>query len=63
MTIGNYVSHPLERGIPPSWASTWGDSENGPIVGFEVNEVEYLLYWIPAGTFAMGAPENETGSI
>ena len=56
-----YVSHPLERGIPPPWANGWGDSRSGPMVSFRVESVEYWLRWIPIGTFKMGSPETEPG--
>ena len=57
----SFVSHPLEQGTPPPWASAWGDSEYGPWVAFKVEKVEYLLHWIPPGTFMMGSPEDEPG--
>lgn len=58
-----YVDHPLERGLPPSWVSAWGDSKYGPWVGFEVGGVEQRLYWIRPGTFKMGSPATEPGRI
>ena len=57
----SYLDHPLERGLPPSWVSSWGDSKYGPWVGFEVGGVEQRLYWIWPGTFTMGSPEDEPG--
>ncbi|CAN0577440.1 unnamed protein product, partial [Laminaria digitata] len=37
--------HPLERGVPPAWASAGGDSECGPWVAIEVGDVESVLPW------------------
>ena len=58
-----YRSHPLENGIPPRWASEWGDDIYGPFVVFKVNGVSQWLRWIPAGRFLMGSPENEPGRL
>ena len=55
-------SHPLERGIPPTWASEWGvDRQHGPFCAFEIDEVVQRLRWIPPRTFWMGSPEDEKG--
>ncbi len=56
-----YIDHPLERGVPPAWASSWGDSKYGPWAAFAVKDVEYRMHWIRAGTFRMGSPEDEPG--
>ena len=61
LELAQYISHPLEKGIPPAWASAWGDSRYGPWAAIEVDGVEYRLFWIPPGTFTMGSPEDEPG--
>ena len=55
------LHHPLEGGIPPAWASAWGDSQWGPWAAFEIGGVEQRMQWIPPGTFWMGSPEHEPG--
>src|SRR5271166_2622684 len=55
-------THPLQRGIPPTWASEWGaDRLHGPWCAFEVGDVVQRLRWIPPGIFWMGSPEDEKG--
>jgi formylglycine-generating enzyme required for sulfatase activity len=57
-------THPLERGIPPTWASEWGEDRlHGPWCGFEVKGVVQRLRWIPPGVFWMGSPEDEEGRL
>ncbi|HEX4954670.1 MAG TPA: formylglycine-generating enzyme family protein [Thermoanaerobaculia bacterium] len=58
---GSPASHPLDRGIPPSWAAEWGEDRYGVFVGFEIAQVSHRLRWIPPGTFWMGSPEGEAG--
>ena len=37
-------THPLERGIPPTWASEWGeDRQHGPWCAFEVRDAVQRL--------------------
>ncbi len=57
----DFVDHPLERGLAPSWVSAWGDSIYGPWVEIAVGEVSCRMYWIYPGTFRMGSPEDEPG--
>ncbi len=53
-------THPLQRGIPPAWASEWGeDRQHGPWCAFAVGDVVQRLRWIPPGVFWMGSPETE----
>src|SRR5271157_3978617 len=55
-------NHPLQRGIPPTWASEWGEDRlHGPWCAFEVGDVVQRLRWIPPGVFWMGSPEDEEG--
>ena len=55
-------THPLQRGIPPTWASEWGEDRlHGPWCAFEVGDVVQRLRWIPPGVFWMGSPEDEEG--
>lgn len=61
MTTAGVLRHPLEDGLPPAWASAWGDSRWGPWVAFEVRGVEQRMQWIPPGTFWMGSPDDEPG--
>jgi hypothetical protein len=57
-------THPLQRGMPPAWASGWGEDERyGPWCAFEVGDVVQRLRWIPPGVFWMGSPEDEEGRI
>jgi formylglycine-generating enzyme required for sulfatase activity len=51
----------LARGIPPQWASAWGEDEFGVFVCFEVGGVEVPMRWIERGRFMMGSPEGEVG--
>lgn len=53
--------HPLDQGLPPRWASAWGEDTYGPFVAFEFSEVEHVFRWVPPGTFWMGSPESEQG--
>lgn len=48
-------------GIPPSWATEWGQDEYGVFVAFAVGGATQRLRWIPPGTFVMGSPEGEAG--
>src|SRR5208337_1405485 len=55
-------THPLQHGIPPTWASEWGEDRlHGPWCAFEVGDVVQRLRWIPPGVFWMGSPEDEEG--
>ena len=54
-------SHPLESGMPPEWASEWGDDEFGVFAGFTVGDVTHRFRWIPGGKFRMGSPKDEAG--
>lgn len=53
--------HPLADGIPPSWASAWGEDEYGPWVEIHVDDAKQSLRWIPPGNFLMGSPDKEEG--
>ena len=53
--------HPLDRGHPPAWATSWGEDQHGVFVGFEIDGVEQRLRWIEPGSFWMGSPETEEG--
>jgi formylglycine-generating enzyme required for sulfatase activity len=53
--------HPLAEGIPPSWASGWGEDRYGVWVEITVEEVTQRLRWIAPGEFLMGSPEDEPG--
>jgi len=55
--------HPLDRGIAPACAATWGDDVYGPWWGFEIEGVEHRFRWVPPGTFWMGSPEGEAGRL
>ena len=57
----NPVKHPLQFGLPPSWASGWGQDEVGVFAELTVEHVSQKLRWIPAGSFMMGSPEEEQG--
>lgn len=53
--------HPLADGVPPAWASIWGQDRFGVFAGFEVGGVECRMRWIPPGRHALGSPEDEPG--
>jgi formylglycine-generating enzyme required for sulfatase activity len=55
------MSAALLAGIPPAWASEWGQDRFGLLVGFTVGEVTQRMRWIPQGRFLMGSPETEPG--
>ena len=55
------LQHPLADGIPPAWASAWGEDDYGPWVEIHVADARQSLRWIPPGTFVMGSPESENG--
>src|SRR4051794_8310979 len=55
------ITHPLARGIPPRWASEWGQDAHGPWCALSVKDVTQRLRWIPPGQFLMGSPEDEEG--
>ncbi len=61
MTATRYRSHPLARGVPPAWASSWGEDRYGVFAGFEVKGVEQRMRWIEGGEFVMGSPKDEEG--
>jgi formylglycine-generating enzyme required for sulfatase activity len=53
-------THPLGRGVPPAWASEWGEDElHGPFCAFEIDGVVQRLRWMPPGRFRMGSPADE----
>ena len=58
---GSIVGHPLDQGVPPPWASEWGQDRYGVFVGFEVDGMDTRMRWIPPGRFVMGSPEEERG--
>jgi formylglycine-generating enzyme required for sulfatase activity len=51
----------LIEGVPPEWASEWGQDRFGLFLGFTVGDATQLLRWIPPGEFVMGSPETEAG--
>jgi formylglycine-generating enzyme required for sulfatase activity len=51
----------LARGVPPDWASAWGEDEYGVFACFEVSGAEQRMRWIERGMFLMGSPEGEVG--
>jgi formylglycine-generating enzyme required for sulfatase activity len=53
--------HPLADGIPPLWASGWGEDRYGVWVEITVEEVTQRLRWIAPCEFLMGSPEDEPG--
>jgi formylglycine-generating enzyme len=53
------LDHPLADGVPPNWASAWGDDEFGPWIEIRVGQAKQRLRWIPPGTFLMGAQSSE----
>jgi formylglycine-generating enzyme required for sulfatase activity len=55
--------HPLADGLPPAWASGWGEDEYGVWVTIDVSGVFQKMRWIESGTFIMGSPEDEPGQL
>jgi formylglycine-generating enzyme required for sulfatase activity len=53
--------HPLVDGIPPDWASEWGQDPFGVYAAFTIGGVTQRLRWIPPGRFEMGLPDHEGG--
>ena len=53
--------HPLDRGVPPSWAIAWGQDRYGVFVAFAVDGIEQKMRWIEPGSFMMGSPDDEPG--
>jgi formylglycine-generating enzyme required for sulfatase activity len=53
--------HPLASGIPPPWASGWGQDQIAPWTSITIAEASIRLRWIPPGRFLMGAHEDEDG--
>jgi hypothetical protein len=55
-------TRPLELGMPPNWASEWGEDRlHGPWCAIEVKGAVQRLRWIRPGVFWMGSPEHEEG--
>ncbi len=52
------LDHPLSDGIPPNWASAWGEDDVGPWVEIQLGEARQSLRWIPPGAFLMGSAEK-----
>lgn len=57
------AARPLQDGIPPPWADSWGEDVYGVWAGFVVGEVEHRLRFIPGGTYVMGSPPTELGHL
>ena len=53
--------HPLSEGMPPAWASAWGEDRHGVWVEISLDDVVQQLRWIPPGSFLMGSPAGEAG--
>ena len=51
----------LGQGVPPDWASEWGEDRHGVFVGFALGDASMRMRWIPSGRFLMGSPEDEEG--
>lgn len=48
-------------GVPPAWATAWGEDRYGVFVAFGVGEATQRLRWIGPGRFLMGSPSGEAG--
>ncbi|MCP5067043.1 MAG: formylglycine-generating enzyme family protein [bacterium] len=57
------MSHPLVAGIPPEWASGWGEDQFGVFAEFELGQVVQKMRWIPAGVFRMGSADEEDSIV
>ena len=53
--------HPLAQGVPPAWASAWGQDRFGVYAAFTLAGVNQRLRWISPGRFQMGSPADEAG--
>ena len=58
--LGTSMDHPL-TGVPPSWASSWGQDAYGVFAAFEIGGVEQRMRWIPEGRWLLGSPSDEPG--
>ena len=52
---------PLADGIPPDWASGWGEDKYGVWVAIDLGAATQRMRWIAPGSFWMGSPEGEAG--
>ncbi|MCH9699242.1 MAG: formylglycine-generating enzyme family protein [Gammaproteobacteria bacterium] len=59
----HYRWHPLANGIPPAWASGWGEDDYGVWVTITISDVTQTLRWIAPGSFVMGSPGDEPGRL
>ena len=46
---------------PPPWSTRYAEDDFGYLASFEINDVEFLMRWIPSGSFLMGSPDEEKG--
>ena len=53
--------HPLVSGVPPTWASGWGQDEFGVFTDFTFADVTQRLRWCRPGLFLLGSPPDEEG--
>ncbi|MDB4930722.1 MAG: Sulphatase-modifying factor protein [Myxococcaceae bacterium] len=54
-------ANPLRSGLPPRWATAWGDDRYGPFVAFAVAGAEQRMRWVPPGCLEMGSTRIEAG--
>ena len=47
--------------FPPTWASDWGEDEQGLWTSLTVDDARQDFRWIKPGRFLMGSPESEKG--
>lgn len=51
-----YRAHPLTSGVPPPWASSFGQDPQGVFAAFAVGELEYVLRYVPPGVVEGNGP-------
>jgi hypothetical protein len=54
--------HPLADGVPPAWATEWGQDRHGVHAAFAINGATQRMRWIQPGRFQMGSPPKEPGA-
>ncbi|MCP3915367.1 MAG: formylglycine-generating enzyme family protein [bacterium] len=57
----DYRDHPLSLGLPPEWASGWGEDRYGVFTEISIGNAVQRMRWIAPGRFTMGSPEEEAG--
>src|SRR5262249_45974833 len=59
------ADHPLAQGVPPRWATAWGEDRSGVFAAFALGDREYRMRWIMPGALRAGAtrPDPKAGEL